>query len=185
MTSHTNGRKGYELCEDEWRGRGEAVERNVASEFIAILLTWSSVIRKRKSSHREHFCNKSIYNALQMSLHMTTLICKRKQLRSIKNGVRQVMKIDHKYQCPSNMATFRHLFFTKKLFLCVSEIIKQCIANERIDAYLSYSTKTLSSNNNEIRHGCCGAHLIKFGITLTLPTESTILYTTTVEGRTF
>ena len=109
--------------------------------------------------------------------------CKKKQLRSIKNGVRQVTKIYHTYQYPSNMATFRHLFFTKKLIF-LSEIIKQCIANERIDACLSYSTKNLSSNKNEIRHGYCAAHLIKFGITLTQPTESTILYTTTVEGLT-
>ena len=76
------------------------------------------------------------------------------------------------------------IFFTKKLIFS-SEINKQCIANERIDDYLSYSTKNLSFNKNEIRHGCCGAHLIKFGITLTQPTESTILYTSTVEGFTF
>ena len=96
-----------------------------------------------------------------------------------------MMKIDHTYQYPSNMATFRHLYFTKKLIF-LSETIKQCIANERnIDAYMSYSTKNLSSNKNEIRHGCCGAHLIKFGVTQTLPTASTILYTTTVEGLTF
>ena len=67
----------------------------------------------------------------------------------------------------------------------LSDIIRQCIANERIDADLNYSTKNLSSNKNEIGHGCCGAHLIKFGITLALPTESTVLYTTTVEGGTF
>ena len=82
------------------------------------------------------------------------------------------------------MATFRHLFFITKLIF-LSEIIRQCIANERIDADLNYSTKNLSSNKNEIRHGCCGAHLIKFGITLALPTESTVLYTTTVEGAHF
>ena len=140
--------------------------------------------KKTEMKYAEHFCYKSIHNALQMSLNMTTLIFKTKQLRSIKNGVRQVMKIDHTYLYPSNMATFRHLFFTKK-FLLLSEIIKQCIAIERTDAYLSYSTKNLSSNKNEIRHGCCGAHLIQFGITLTLPTESIILYTTTVEGLSF
>ena len=75
--------------------------------------------------------------------------------------------------------------YSNKEVIYLSKIIKPCIANERIDAYLSYSTKNLSSNKNEIGHGCCGAHLVKFGITLTLPTESTILYTTTVEGRTF
>ena len=80
-----------------------------------------------------------------------------------------------------HISTF--ILYKEAIFL--SEIIKQCIANERIDAYLSYSTKNLSSNKNEIRHGCCDAHLIKFGITLTLPTESTILYTTTVEGLIF
>ena len=56
---------------------------------------------------------------IEISLHMTTLICKAKKLRSIKKGERQVMKIDHKYQCPSNMATFRHLFFTTKLIFFV------------------------------------------------------------------
>ena len=34
--------------------------------------------KKLKSNHTEHFFHKSIYNALQMSLHMTTLICKNK-----------------------------------------------------------------------------------------------------------
>ena len=141
------------------------------AEFIRF--TRPSAMRKLKSNYAEHIRHKSIHDALQLSLHMTTLICKTKQSRSIKNGVRQVMKIDHTYKYPSNMATFRNLFFTKKLN-CVTEITKQCIANERTDAYLIYSTKNLSSNKNEIRHGCCGAHLIKFGITLTLPTESTI-----------
>ena len=56
---------------------------------------------------------------IDISLHMTTLICKAKKFRSIKKGVRQVMKIDQKYQSSSNMATFRHLFFTTKLiFFC-------------------------------------------------------------------
>ena len=142
-------------------------------------------MRKLKSNYAEHFCHKSVHNAFEMSLHIMTLICKTKQLRSIKNGVKQMMKIDHIYQYHSNIATFRHLFFTKTLIF-LSEIIQQCIANERnIDAYLSYSTKNLSFNKNEIRHGCCSAHLIKFGIILTLPTDSTILYTTTVEGLTF
>ena len=68
------------------------------------------------------------------------------------------------------------LILTKKLFI-LSEIIKQCIANERIDACLSYSTKNLSSNKNEIRHGCCGAHLITFGITLTLIKRSPLFIT--------
>ena len=78
------------------------------------------------------------------------------------------------------------LILYKDVNFVLSEIIKQCIANERnIDAYLSYSKKNLSSSKNEIRHGCCTAHLIKFEITLTLPTESTILYRTTVEGLTF
>ena len=76
------------------------------------------------------------------------------------------------------------LILTKKLIFC-QKSLNNAFANERIDAYLSYSTKNLSSNKKEIRHSYCGAHLIKFGITLTLPTESTILYTTTVEGLTF
>ena len=70
------------------------------------------------------------------------------------------MKIDHttisfKYGHISTLILYKEVIF-------LSEIIKQCIANERIDAYFSHSTNNLSSNMNEIRYGCCGAHLIQF-----------------------
>ena len=80
-----------------------------------------------------------------------------------------MMKIDHtlisfKYGHISKLILYNEVIFFW------SEIIKKCIADERIDACLSYSTKRLSSNKNEIRHGYCDTHLTQFEITLTLPT---------------
>ena len=95
---------------------GEEKRLREMSRHIIYCYTSYMIIGDKKTEIKSYriFLPQINIQCTEISLHMTTLIRKTKKLRSIKKGVLQVMKIDHKYQCPSNMATFRHLFFTKK-----------------------------------------------------------------------
>ena len=184
------GRKEYELGEDEWRGGGEAGEWKMTSHHLLLSFlhdhyTSCMIIGDKKTeikSYRAFLpqiniqCIANILTYDDIELQNKAIEIQQESSKSSDENWSQIPKF-FKYGHISAL-----ILFTKKFFF-VSEIIKQCIANERIDAYSS--SKNLSSNKNEIRHGCCDVHLIKFGITIIQPTESTILYTTTVEGGTF